>query len=229
MPQLAPRAAVVAAALALVACGAAEGRPAADPGARAAAPAPAAAAAPASAAQHLRALARITNRHGGTRLAGSPGYDAAARYVERTLRAAGYRTRRQPVSFPYFEVTRPSLLAVDGRRLRIGRDFRTIEWTGSGDVTGAVRPVAVRFGRPSTSGCERTDFGALRAGEIALLQRGGCEFVDKTRNAERAGAAAVLIANEGAPGRTGAFRASLRAPGADIPALSLSEGAGRRL
>ena len=47
---------------------------------------------------------------------------------------------------------------------------------------------------------------ALRAsppGRIALIQRGGCNFGVKVLNAEAAGAAGVVIFNEGNPGRTG--------------------------
>ena len=49
----------------------------------------------------------------------------------------------------------------------------------------------------STSGCEETDFPAATAGNIALIQRGTCPFVQKLANAEEAGAAGVILFNEG--------------------------------
>jgi hypothetical protein len=39
--------------------------------------------------EHLEALQAIADAHGGTRLAGSPGFDASARYVADVLRATG--------------------------------------------------------------------------------------------------------------------------------------------
>lgn len=188
-------------------------------------PACAAAAPP---AEHLRALARLTERHGGDRVAGSPGYTAAVGYVARTLRAAGYAVRRQPVSFPYFETLSPSRLRVDGVRLRRGRDYRTLSRSGAGDVRGPLRPVALRFGRERASGCAAADFRALQAGEVALVQRGVCELQVKAANARKAGAVAVLIANDGRPGLRRAFLGTLRRVGG-IPALALSSRAGRAL
>ena len=44
--------------------------------------------------QHLAALQRIADAHGGTRVAGGPGYTASVRYVRDELVAAGYRPIR---------------------------------------------------------------------------------------------------------------------------------------
>jgi hypothetical protein len=44
---------------------------------------------------HLRRLQAIADRNGGTRASGTPGYDAAARYVADRLRAAGLEVRLQ--------------------------------------------------------------------------------------------------------------------------------------
>ena len=41
--------------------------------------------------QHLAALQKIADAHGGTRVAGSPGYAASVRYVRDALAAAGYQ------------------------------------------------------------------------------------------------------------------------------------------
>lgn len=42
------------------------------------------------------------------------------------------------------------------------------------------------------------------AGRIALVQRGTCPFITKVQNARDAGAAAIIVFNEGQPGRTDA-------------------------
>ena len=48
---------------------------------------------------HLAALQKIADRNGGNRAALTPGYEASAHYVERTLKKAGYRTERDPFPF----------------------------------------------------------------------------------------------------------------------------------
>ena len=58
----------------------------------------------------------------------------------------------------------------------------------------------------STSGCEDSDFaGTNVAGNIALIMRGTCLFVDKLQNAKDAGAAGAIVFNDGFPDRTDAF------------------------
>ena len=66
----------------------------------------------------------------------------------------------------------------------------------------------------SNSGCEAADFAGFPAGAIALVQRGTCTFGAKAQNAEAAGASAVVVFNEGQPGRTdAASQGTLGAPG----------------
>jgi hypothetical protein len=73
----------------------------------------------------------------------------------------------------------------------------------------------------STSGCEPEDFAGFTAGNIALLQRGFCAFVDKVDNAQAAGAIGVIILNQGndeTPARNGIFGgASSGLPGVGVP------------
>ena len=95
-------------------------------------------------------------------------------------------------------------------------DVLTFSFSGSGVATGAVRaidPVIPPTPEPSsTSGCEAADFVGFPAGGIALIQRGTCLFADKVANATAAGAVAVIIYNEGQPGRTEAFVGDLANP-----------------
>jgi Zn-dependent M28 family amino/carboxypeptidase len=55
----------------------------------------------------------------------------------------------------------------------------------------------------SSSGCTSADFSGFVPGNIALIQRGTCNFGVKVLNAKAAGASGVVIFNEGNPGRTG--------------------------
>lgn len=203
--------------------------PAAAPSARASTlpPAPAA-----DLGDHLGALARIASANGDTRAAGTPGDAATIAYIADRLRATGLRVSTQDVRFPFYEErAAPRVTRLDGARraLRAGRDIRTLQYSGPGDVSAAVRAIAVDPGQASSSGCEAGAFAALRRGEIALLQRGTCTLRRKALNAQRAGAGAVLILNDGRPGRTHPFAGSLQRPGVRVPVLGLSSAAGAEL
>jgi PA domain/Leishmanolysin len=71
----------------------------------------------------------------------------------------------------------------------------------------------------STSGCEAADFTGFTKGNIALLQRGTCLFVEKVDNATAAGAVGVIMLNQGnTPERKGIFGAtSTGLPGVSVP------------
>jgi Zn-dependent M28 family amino/carboxypeptidase len=87
-------------------------------------------------------------------------------------------------------------------------DYIVSQFSGGGDVTAQIVPTTDIEIPPSggpgtgTSGCEPGDFPAATAGNIALMQRGTCPFVQKYQNAKAAGAAAALIFNDGFEGRT---------------------------
>jgi Zn-dependent M28 family amino/carboxypeptidase len=163
---------------------------------------------------HLRALQRIATEHDGTRAAGSAGDAATADYVERRLEAAGYRITRQRFTVPYFRESSPPRLVAGSRR---ARPIRTLQFSPAGSATGTVRAAGL--------GCSAGDFTALRAGEIALIQRGTCFFRDKALNAQRAGAAAALIVDQARR----PVAASLLRPGLRIPVLGVGAQAGQGL
>jgi Zn-dependent M28 family amino/carboxypeptidase len=81
----------------------------------------------------------------------------------------------------------------------------------------------------SSSGCEATDFAGFETGSIALVQRGTCGFAVKALNAQAAGAAAVIVMNEGQPGRTGLINMIGDATGLTIPAVFTTFEAGADL
>ena len=108
-----------------------------------------------------------------------------------------------------------------------------MEYSGSGDVTGNIVPVDVTIPPAptpgSTSGCEASDFASFPAGSVALVQRGTCSFAAKATNAQDAGAAAVIIFNEGQEGRTDVLSGTLGNPGYTIPVLGASYAVGEEL
>jgi Iap family predicted aminopeptidase len=167
--------------------------------------------------EHLRALQRIADHHGDTRAAGTPGYAASVAYVAARLREVGLRVRLQPVRFPFFR-ERSAVLRSDGRRLRRNQDFLVLSYSGSGEAAGPVHTVGL--------GCRRSDFDEVPDGGVALARRGECLFRVKGRNAQAAGAGALLIVDRTAEEP---LSASLGAPGIRIPVVFLGAEAARRM
>jgi hypothetical protein len=158
---------------------------------------------------HLTALEAIARRNGGTRAAGTRGYSQSVDYVARQLRKAGYRPRFNTFQFPYFRETQPTVFQrtlPSTRTYRSGTDFVTMRYSGGGNVN--ARVFAVDFSSES-SGCEPSDFEGFPSGSVALMRRGGCTFTQKALVAQVRGAAAVLTANDGLPGRTAPLSATL--------------------
>ena len=94
---------------------------------------------------------------------------------------------------------------------------------------GLVVPAAALPPNSNTSGCEAADFAGFPVGAIALMQRGSCGFNVKTLNAQAAGAAGVVIMNEGQPGRTGLVNMIGDTPGLAIPAVFVTSAIGEEL
>jgi hypothetical protein len=178
---------------------------------------------------HLRAFQAIAVRNGGTRLAGTRGYAESVAYVARRLREAGYRPRTSSFSFVLSRDTRPPVLrrvSPGSVTYRRGRDFLTMQYSGSGTLTAPV--VAVDFASPA-SGCSASDFPVFRNRPIVLVRRGVCFLAQKAQNAAAAGAGAVLIANSGGPGRTAPISGTLVRPGIGIPVLAVSHDLGANI
>jgi Zn-dependent M28 family amino/carboxypeptidase len=180
---------------------------------------------------HERALQRIANVNGGTRASGTPGYAASAAYVKATLKKAGYKVSEQEFTFPFFRELAPSTVA-QVTPTATPYETATFTYSGSGDVTGTVVPVDVQVPPAptpsSTSGCEATDFTPASASvpQIALLQRGTCTFEIKAQNAVAAGYDAVIIFNEGQPGRDELLTGTLGVPFTlPVVGLSFADGA----
>lgn len=153
--------------------------------------------------QHQQAFQDIADANDdpsypGTRAAGTEGYQGSVDYVAGLLEAAGWEVELDPVEITF---TLPAEL----RQLTPDEaDYETGAFTGSGsgEVEGNVIPVDLNLegDRASTSGCEAEDFASQDwsgDADIALVQRGACNFGDKALNAETAGAEAIIIFNQG--------------------------------
>jgi len=174
--------------------------------------------------EHLKALQAIADAHGGTRVAGSPGFDASARYVADVLRATGYKVTFPSTEVPVFEQHGPSVfdqVEPERRQWVDGRDFRAMLFSASGSVRAAVDRVG--------GGCTEADFAGFRVDAVAMIEPSPeCFRRAQVVNAQRAGAVAVIgvsTAPRGAPLRPTLFTSD----GIDVPVLSVTAETGRAL
>ena len=178
---------------------------------------------------HQAAFQAIADANGGTRAAGTPGYDASVDYVVDTLEAAGWSVTLHEFPFTFIP---PATLQ---QLTPVNAVYATGAFTGSGfgDVSASVVPVDINLAPPqaTSSGCDGAfaeaavgaplvadpggpdDFAGFPAGGIALIQRGTCSFALKAYNAQAAGASAVIIFNQGnTPERSGLIVGNATAP-----------------
>jgi Zn-dependent M28 family amino/carboxypeptidase len=191
--------------------------------------------------KHEERFQAIADAHGGTRVAGSPGYEASVDYVTRKLEKAGYRVRLQNFTFDAFEQRTPSVferVSPNPETYTEGteNDYLTMEYSGNGDVRAPLAPVGgIVIPSPggSESGCSATDFTDFPEGSIALIQRGTCTFRQKAENAQAAGAVGVVIFNEGnedlSDDRLGPINGTLDPPRLEIPVIGTSFAVGEEL
>ncbi len=168
-----------------------------------------------------------------SRNSGEPGYKASADYVAGVMKAAGYDVTLQEYKFHYFSfIGTPVMREVSPtpQDFALTTDFNPAKVPGT--VTAKVQPaggIVPPTPTPSSaSGCAASDFSGFTPGNIALIQRGGCTFAAKVANAQNAGASAVVIFNEGNPGRTGVLNGSL-AGTEHIPVMFTSYAVGAEL
>lgn len=193
--------------------------------------------------EHSYKLQDIADANNGTRVAGSSGNVKTVNHIVQTMRGAGWTVRRQAFEFPFFQETATPTFARtdDGHTATYATpaDFVTMDFsgsTGADGVTGAVVPVDVTVpmdpkspASTSNSGCEAADFAGFPSGAIALVQRGTCTFGVKVQNATAAGAAGVIVFNEGQePDRVDVLAGTLGGP-ATVPAIGISYALGAEL
>jgi Zn-dependent M28 family amino/carboxypeptidase len=189
--------------------------------------------------KHLEGLQQASDRNGGDRAAGRPGYAASVDYVVSKLREAKYNPVVQEFDFQYVEENSElERISPSPTTYVEGTDFlrnRFDSGVPEGEATGSLFPADLRLDAPtlpantSNSGCEASDFDGMVANSVALVQRGTCGFAVKVLNAQAEGAAAVIVMNEGQPGRTGLVGMIGDATGLSIPAVFVTFAAGADL
>jgi Zn-dependent M28 family amino/carboxypeptidase len=188
--------------------------------------------------QQLDGLQQIADANGGTRASGTTGYEESIEFIQTQLEAVGYEVTIQPFEFNSFrELSDPVFQQVSPNPTDYvqGEDFFTAEYSGSGNVTAPLEAVDLVLppgaeASTSTSGCEPEDFAGFTDGNIALVQRGTCDFSVKAQNAYDAGAAGVIIFNEGQEGRQETLNPTLGDQfNAELPVIGTSFAIGNDL
>ncbi|MGW6773508.1 M28 family metallopeptidase [Streptomyces sp. NPDC055037] len=174
--------------------------------------------------RHLEKFQAIADSANGNRAAGTLGHDASAAYVYSQLKKAGYQVSYDTFDITYIETLAEKLTvtAPTPRDVAIVAMSYTTS-TKEGGIAADLAPVPV----DATTGCEPADYAAgAFTGKIALIQRGGCDFATKQKEAAAAGAVAAVIYNN----TEGALSGTLGGPDAGkIPTGGITQTEGQAL
>jgi Zn-dependent M28 family amino/carboxypeptidase len=189
---------------------------------------------------HQAEFQEFADLSGGTREASTLGYTLSADYVAGLMTAAGYEVTRQQFEYNFYEeLAAPTVLGTSPNfpfTYTDGVNISTMDYSGSGTVSGVVQgvndnivplPVGLPDGT-SNAGCEQADFVGF-TGDIALIQRGTCDFSVKIANAMEAGADAVIIFNEGNSVERSGIEFGQASFPQDVPVIEMSAEDGAAL
>jgi aminopeptidase YwaD len=152
----------------------------------------------------------------GSRPAGSVAYDQAVTYAQTQFEQWGYAPTLQTFPLNVYDDRGARVDASDGQGNTVQVPADTLQYSVSGQIQAEL--VDAHAGQPE-------DFAGLDVrGKIALVKRGVTRFSDKVGNAAAAGAAGVIVFNDGA----GRVQGTLAEP-EPIPAATISGDAGQQL
>lgn len=159
-------------------------------------------------------LQDFADANGGNRVFGSGGHNATVDWLVETLEATGYYdVEKQPFTELYAEAD--GTFSAGGEVI----ETETFSYTPGGEVTAPIVLV-------NNLGCEEGDYPSAVEGNIALIQRGECDFGLKAANAKAAGAAGAIIYNN----QEGGLSGTLGDPTRDYaPVLGISQADGEAL
>lgn len=145
---------------------------------------------------HLTQFQVIADEHPGplghgNRNTGTPGYKASVAYVAKLMRQAGYNVTIQAYDYRKEDLAGSPIFAVDRKEYAYERDWYVARLSGSGTVTATVAPPS-----GSADGCSANDFARFQSGDVALVERGACDFDTQVADAQAAGARAVILYND---------------------------------
>lgn len=175
---------------------------------------------------NLQVLNDIAYANGGNRAFGLPGYEASVDFIfEEASKLKGFHVWKQ--DFPaLFTLTTAAKTTIDGE------DLRTVALTYTPSTPEEGVTAELVAGPEGEAGCDVANYADIDAeGKIVLVERGLCPdgttFAGKLKPAAAAGAAAVLIYNNGPAQLTGG---SLSNPNPDYaPAVLIDQAPGLAL
>ena len=191
--------------------------------------------------EHEAALQAIANANGGTRASGTPGYAASVDYVADLLTEAGYEVTVQNFTYDQFVLNSSAFQRVspDPKTYVEGLagEYSPMDYSGAGDFTAPLvrrrrdhDPVA-RAGRRAAA--RRPTSPASPPGRSRSCSEARARSGRRRANAEAAGAAAVVIFNEGNEDpnddRFGVIAGTLDPPQMDLPVIGTSFAVGQEL
>jgi Zn-dependent M28 family amino/carboxypeptidase len=137
---------------------------------------------------HLSKLQDIANANNGTRVVGTPGYEASVDYVVNTLRNSGFDVQTPEFSARVFHAEKGSV-AVGG----LTAEARALEYSLGTPPDGVTGPLLIAPAADSP-GCTAADYDKLPVqGAVVLVDRGSCEFAQKEDAAAQRGAVALIV------------------------------------
>ena len=182
---------------------------------------------------HQKALQEVADQNNGNRMATSQGYKQSVAYVVGRLRAAGYEVRLQDFYLNLASDQSPPelrLVSPLAYNFIADVDFSSMSFSGTKELNAPVEAIDLKipslFANDSTSGCEADDFLDFKPGNIALIQRGGCNFAKKVTLARAALASGVIIFNDGSEGHQELISSRLDNSSAEFPVLGASFAVG---
>ncbi len=149
----------------------------------------------------------------GSRVAGTPGEAAAAKYIADQFRADGYDVEVMDFSYEG-DRFRAGTVGIDGAASML--DAESLGGSAGGKVSG----VPVYVGLADAAGIG----GRSLQGKVAVADRGTLRFVEKFDNVKAAGAVALVLINN----QVGSINGTLGKP-ADIPVVAVASTAGDQL
>jgi len=174
---------------------------------------------------YLAHFQKISNEHKGAdghgnRDTGTPGYKASVDYVAGLVRQAGYKVTIQQYQYNASEVAGVPQFGTPDQNYVFAHDWLVAQRSGGGRLTASIEPAD-----GSGEGCFANDLAGFVPGRVALLVRGTCSSGAQVANAEKAGAAAVILYSSG---NASPFPVRLTRP-ATIPVVSVSYAVGAEL
>ncbi|KAG8741750.1 hypothetical protein FRC10_002528 [Ceratobasidium sp. 414] len=170
---------------------------------------------------HSKVLQGFGDKSNGTRVFGSKGHNASVDYVATLAKLAGYEVTRQTFPYDFAEVLT--------QRFVVGSlvDITAMTYSPSTPLGGVTAPLTLipdTEAAPS-AGCTPGDFSGVDVtGKIALIQRGGCNFVVKVANAKAAGAIGVVVYNNVDGALSGTLGAADDAAYVPVGSITRAEG-----